>query len=79
MIVLKEFEGINRNMRCIEIALHLDADVVTKVINRNMRCIEIDYTDTINEEPLTINRNMRCIEIYVKRPTAVRRVGLIET
>ena len=36
-------QGINRNMRCIEIANMIRKNQTPHQINRNMRCIEIAY------------------------------------
>ena len=55
--------GINRNMRCIEIDMLQRALEDNLVINRNMRCIEIDIFDKQVSCLHLINRNMRCIEI----------------
>ncbi len=63
MIVLKEFEGINRNMRCIEIDYTDTINEEPLTINRNMRCIEIYILYHYVVVSYMINRNMRCIEM----------------
>ena len=54
---------INRNMRCIEMAMLGQAKFSAAKINRNMRCIEIKITPRYDHQQMPINRNMRCIEI----------------